>query len=69
MHMKTTIACLPAPRKWKHNIKHYQAISDNNFQYYSNDVEGLVVFYKGIWTAYNEVRKFVKGLPELERES
>ena len=67
MSMKTTIACLPEPRKWKYQDKHYQAISNNHLQYYSNDVEGLVVFYRGVWKAYNEVRETLKDLPELER--
>lgn len=63
--MKSTIAYLKKPRKWNYNVSHFQAIRDNGFQYYTNDVEGIVVKLNNVWTSWKDASKVVKGLPEL----
>lgn len=63
--MKSTIAYLKKPRTWNHSVAHYQAIRDNGFQYYTNDVEGIVVKLNNVWTSWEDAAKVVKGLPEL----
>ena len=63
--MKTSIACLKQPRKWHYRVEHFQAIRDNGFQYYTNDVEGITVKLNDKWTSWEDTRKVVKGLPEL----
>lgn len=63
--MKSTIAYLKKPRTWNYNVAHFQAIRDNGFQYYTNDVEGIVVKLNNVWTSWKDASKVVKGLPEL----
>ena len=66
--MKTSIACLKQPRKWHYLVEHFQAIRSHNFEHYTNDIDGIVLKWGGVWTAYNLVRERVPSLPELTVE-
>lgn len=69
MGMKTSIAVAPQ-KTFTYTTNHFAAIKREGFMYFTNSLNGIVLFYKGKWLDYEMVREEIgEGkLPELTWE-